>query len=56
MLTSPSTAAEIIIKGIEKNKYRIFIGKDSKAMNFMYSLNPTFATGLIKKVMGSKAH
>lgn len=56
MLTSPSTAAEIIIKGMEKNKYRIFIVKDSKAMNFMYSLNPTFATGLIKKVMGSKAH
>ncbi|MGG7212695.1 SDR family NAD(P)-dependent oxidoreductase [Clostridium nigeriense] len=56
MLTSPSTAAELIIKGMEKNKYRIFIGKDSKAMNFMYSINPGFATRLINRIMGLREH
>lgn len=56
MLLSPSTAAEMIINGMEKNKYRLFIGKDSKAMNFIYSVNPGFATRLIKRVMGSKEH
>lgn len=56
MLTVPSTAASLIINGMEKNKYRLFIGKDSKAMNFIYSVNPGFATRLIKRVMGSKTH
>jgi short-subunit dehydrogenase len=56
MLTAPSDAAKMIIDGMEKNKYRLFIGKDSKAMNFIYSVNPVFATRLIKNVMGSKAH
>lgn len=56
MLLKPSVAAELIIAGMEKNKYRFFIGKDSKAMNFIYSVNPGFATRLIKRVMGSKEH
>jgi short-subunit dehydrogenase len=56
MLTMPSAAAEQIINGIEKNKYRVFIGKDSKAMNFIYSINPGFATRLVKRVMGSREH
>ena len=54
LLLSPSGAAEKIIRGMEKNKYRFFIGKDSKIMNFMYSVNPGFATRLIKRVLGSK--
>jgi short-subunit dehydrogenase len=56
MLTMPSAAAEQIINGIEKNKYRVFIGKDSKAMNFIYSINPGVATRLVKRVMGSREH
>lgn len=56
MLTKPSDAAEQIINGIEKSKYRVFIGKDSKAMNFIYSIHPAFATRLVKRVMGSKVH
>ncbi|MDF2949577.1 MAG: short-chain dehydrogenase/reductase [Sedimentibacter sp.] len=54
LLLSPSAAAEKIISGMEKNKHRFFVGKDSKAMNFIYSINPGFATRLIKKVLGSK--
>ncbi|WP_238882898.1 SDR family oxidoreductase [Clostridium sp. YIM B02551] len=56
MLLSSSSAAELIIRGMEKNKYRFCIGKDSKAMNFMYSFSPVFATRLIKRVMGSREH
>lgn len=56
LILSPSSAAEKIIKGMEKNKYRFFIGKDSKLMNFIYSVNPGGATRMIKGVMGSKAH
>ncbi len=56
MLTKPSAAAEQIVNAMEKNKYRLFIGKDSKAMNFLYSINPAVATRLIKKVMDSREH
>lgn len=46
-------AAKIIIDGIEKNKPQIFTGKDSKMMNLLYRLSPTFATNLIAKQMRS---
>jgi short-subunit dehydrogenase len=48
-----SEAAQLIIRGIEKNRLQIFTGKDSKLMNFLYRLNPTFATNLIAKQMKS---
>lgn len=53
LLLSPATAATQIINGMEKNKYRFFVGKDSKFMNFMYKINASFATRLIKRAMGS---
>jgi short-subunit dehydrogenase len=56
ILLSPSAAAEKIITGMEKNKYRFFIGKDSNLMNFLYKVNPGFATRLMKRVLGSKVH
>lgn len=46
-------AAEIIISGIEKNKLHIYVGKDSKFMNFLYRLFPGFATRFIAKKMKS---
>lgn len=52
-MLSAKEAAEIIIKGMEKDKSMIFIGKDSKMMNFLYRLNPVFATNLIAKKMSS---
>lgn len=48
-----SAAAEIIVNGIEKNKPQIFTGKDSKIMNLLYRLSPTYATKLIAKQMES---
>lgn len=52
-MTSAKTAAETIIKGIEKNKFQIFIGNDAKFMNLLYRLSPKKATDLIAKQMRS---
>lgn len=52
-MLSAQQAAALIIKGIEKNKPRIFLGKDSNLMNFLYGLSPVFATKLIAKQMKS---
>ena len=43
----PSSAAEIILNEVQKNKVRVFVGKDSKIMNFLYNINPGFASKLI---------
>lgn len=40
-------AAKLIVKAIEYNKSRLYIGKDAKTMNFLYRLNPSLATKLI---------
>ena len=50
MLTATKAANEII-KGIEKNKFQLYIGSDSKIMHFLYNLNPRFAIKTIKKQM-----
>ncbi|MAU34164.1 short-chain dehydrogenase [Candidatus Saccharibacteria bacterium] len=52
-MLSATDAAEIIVKGIEKNKPQIFTGKDSTMMNRLYRLNPVGATKLIAKQMKS---
>ncbi len=55
-LLSPKQAAEMIVDAMEHNRFRVFIGKDCKAMNFVYSLAPVFAIKLIKRVMNSNIH
>jgi short-subunit dehydrogenase len=52
-MNSASKAAEHIIKGIEKNKFRILLGSDSKTMDFLYRVSPKYATNLIAKKMAS---
>ncbi len=51
MILTPSKAATIIIKGMEKNKYRVKVGKDAKVLDLLYRLSPRFATGFISKMM-----
>ena len=46
---SPAKAAILIVNAIEKEKPKLYIGKDSKSMNFMYRISPAFATKLITK-------
>lgn len=49
---SPEDAAEIIVKGIKKDRFRILVGSDAKFMDFLYRLAPKFATKYIAKQMG----
>jgi NAD(P)-dependent dehydrogenase (short-subunit alcohol dehydrogenase family) len=50
-MTSAADAAEEIIAAIEKNKFQVFVGRDSKLMNFLYRLSPRRATHFIQKQM-----
>lgn len=50
-LTNPSKAAEIIIDGMEKDKYRILVGSDAKFLDFFYRWNPKSAAAFITKQM-----
>ncbi len=52
MLTAEESA-ELVIKGMEKNKPLIYTGKDATIMNRLYRLHPVYATKLITKKMKS---
>jgi short-subunit dehydrogenase len=52
-MTPAVTAAEIMIEAIEKSSYQVFVGSDSKMMNFLYRLSPKMAARLIYKNMAS---
>jgi len=51
ILTLPSKAAKIIVDGIERNRYRIFVGLDSKFVDLYYRLAPKSAAAFICKKM-----
>lgn len=44
-------AAEIIIKAIEKDKYRVTVGKDATILDILYRISPRMATNFIGKMM-----
>jgi len=50
---APSKAAEIIIDGIEQNRYRILVGSDAAFLDFISRLNPQWAANFIYKQMKS---
>ncbi|MBL8995093.1 MAG: SDR family NAD(P)-dependent oxidoreductase [Spirochaetia bacterium] len=50
---SPVKAAEMIVEGMEKNRYRILVGSDAAFMDFIYRLNPRRAAEFIAKQMKS---
>jgi short-subunit dehydrogenase len=52
-MTTAADAAEIIIDGIEKNKYHIMVGSDAKMMSFLRRLTPERAAKLIFSQMRS---
>lgn len=52
-MTTPVAAAEIIVNGIEKNKYHILVGSDAKMMDFLTRLMPERAARLIYSQMRS---
>ena len=49
-LPAPKAAA-IIIRAMEKNKFRVTVGKDATMLDILYRLNPRFATNFIGKMM-----
>lgn len=49
-----SKAAEIIIQGIEKNKYRVLVGKDATILDILYRISPRMATNFIQKMMKNR--
>ena len=49
----PAIAAEQIVKGMEKDEVLVYVGKDSKFLNFLYRLSPGFATRFISKKIQS---
>lgn len=48
---SAESAAQQIIKGMEKNKYRVLVGRDAMFMDKLYRLHPSFAAKFIHKQM-----
>jgi len=44
-------AAQIILDGMEKNAYRVMVGRDSKMMDALYRVNPKGAAGFIARQM-----
>lgn len=46
-ITTPEKAAQIILKGIEKNKRRILVGPDAKAFDYMQRTLPVFYQTII---------
>ena len=47
----PAKAAQIIIDGIEKDRFRVLVGSDARFMDFIYRLAPKFAANYIFKQM-----
>lgn len=50
-ILSAKDAAKQIVDAIEKNKYRVMVGKDAKFLNFFYRLFPEKASLFIAKKM-----
>lgn len=50
-MTEPSVAAVLIVDAIEKERPRVFIGKDAKTLNFLARVSPIFAANLIQRQM-----
>lgn len=52
-MLSADAAASQIISGIENNKFKLFLGNDSKFLRFLYKINSKFAISYINKKMSN---
>ena len=50
-MLEPDVAAWEIIAAMEKNKFKLFLGQDSKFLSFLYRINSKFAISYINKKM-----
>lgn len=49
----PAKAAQSIVRGIEKNRYRVLVGVDAVLMDFLYKLSPKLSARLMYHLMKS---
>lgn len=52
-MLSPVKCAEMVIKGMEKNKYRVLAGNDAKSLDCLSRLGPRYTTRMVAKKMAS---
>jgi NAD(P)-dependent dehydrogenase (short-subunit alcohol dehydrogenase family) len=52
-MTTADKAAETILKGMEADKFQVYIGSDASMMNRLYRLNPRYATRFMYNQMKS---
>ena len=52
-MLAPSEAAQMILAGIEKGSYQVFVGRDSKMMDLFYRISARHAAGTIARQMAS---
>jgi short-subunit dehydrogenase len=52
-LTTAEQAAKMILDGMERNAYRVLIGRDARLMDLFYRVNPKGAASLIARQMAS---
>jgi short-subunit dehydrogenase len=50
-LTTPEAAAAAILDGMERNAYRVVVGRDARLMDLLYRVNPSGAAALIARQM-----
>jgi NAD(P)-dependent dehydrogenase (short-subunit alcohol dehydrogenase family) len=50
-LTTPQQAATAILDGMERNAYRVLIGRDARLMDLLYRVNPAGASAFIARQM-----
>lgn len=48
---TPKVAAGIIIDGVEKDRFQVYVGRDARMMNILYRLSPRWATNFMFKQM-----
>lgn len=51
---SANKAAEQILTGMERNQFRVVVGKDAKFLDWLYRFNPRYATHFIQKKMKAR--
>ncbi len=51
--TPPERAAEIIIEGMERDQFQVYVGRDARMMNILYRLSPKRATRFMYNQMKS---
>lgn len=52
-ITTAEAAAEIIVRGMERDQFQVYVGKDAQFMNLFYRLNPRAATRFMYNQMKS---